>query len=146
MIEVKVWAGHEFWDARSKLEAELEVSLPEKALRKRIRYFAPEFLDNQVTFSIEVDGVVAGLAGFEPAPTHGILWLCYVCLDVLHQGQKLSSKLLAFAMDWAAAQNYRVVNCSGYSKLGLERLRPVLLRESARVGLTLSDRPVVEYN
>lgn len=144
MTDVLIFEGRTLLDRYREQEHRLARHSPGELMTARLRYFSPALLDNQVTFVLERDNKAVALAGCEAAPTGEVLWLCYVSVDPFYRDQGLSSRLLEHIADYVRSKQFRMLDCSGYSPVGLERLRPVLLRNA--VGFSLRDRPVAEYH
>lgn len=135
--------GNAFWEKHGPAEALLADFAT--ALTKRIRYFWPGLLDGQVTFSVTVAGQVVGLAGCVLNEFPGVLGLSYVSIDPEHRSRGYA-RLLAEAMAKFAVDNeYHLVSCSGYSLLGLERLRPVLKLAFRKVKICFRDSAKLAY-
>lgn len=132
-----------FWDKHGAREARLAGT--DRAMNKRIRFFSEHLLSGQVTFSAILGGEVVGLAGAYYNETPGVLDLCYVSVDERHRGKGVGSQLANALVSCARAGGYRAIACSGYSPLGLTRLRPVLVRLCAEAKVKLRDKAVIQY-
>ena len=144
MNQVEVFHGMAFLDRYRDQEAALAQSNPQQLMTSRLRYYAPQFLSNQVTFALELDGKVVAIAGCEQATQADTLWLCYVAVDEGYRGRKLSTQLIERIAQYVRDRGYRTLECSGYSTSGLQRLRPVLQRTAQ--GFFLKDTSHVDYS
>lgn len=148
MQQVEIFPGLSFWhkygDGSDVLTARGQAG-PE-SLFTRFSLFAPEFLEFSTTFAIAQEGKVVALAGCTLVDTRSkSIGLQYVEVDEATRGVGLSSKLCKAIFDFMPTQGIKRLDCSGYSKIGHERLRHVLLREAAEHNLRLKDRDCVEY-
>jgi len=148
-IQTEVFEGLAFWDrygdGAHHVGARARSVTPE-ALVNRFPLFAPEFLEFQVTFVVSVGTKIVALAGCAPdLRMPGRLGLSYVTVNTDYRGRGYGSMLCKAITEYMRLNEFKTLDCSGYSELGLERLRPVLLRVTKDAWIRMKDKNSVEY-
>lgn len=151
VVSTVVLEGLAFWerfgDGGNVLDARARSSATD-AFVNRFPLYAPEFLEFQITFALSNDSKIVALAGCSPSDQRHprSIGLSYVAVDPNYRNQGYSSVLCKAIVDYMKTKGLKSLDCSGYSQLGHERLRPVLQRVTSEAGIRLKDKDAVEYS
>lgn len=146
---MKVWSRH--GDGRDPLDCRRNAGAD--ALVKRFPLFSPEFLDDAVTFTLSllpghqtpISKVVAMAGLLKEQRSPNLMHLCFVNVDADHWGEGHGTLLCKSLLAQLTQYGIQRLACTGYSESGLQRLRPVLLRETEALGMTFKDKARIEY-
>ena len=145
-FDFEVHVGFSFWDKYGDGSNPLGASKNKDplALVNRFGIFAPEFLKFGTTFAGLVDGEVVVLAGSTNVLSRSV-GLQYVSVRNDRRDNGYSSKLCKAMFAYLASIGVNKIECSGYSKVGHQRLRHVLHREALSQSCRLIGKDHIEY-